>query len=107
MAWYNYWHALWPMKNNPNFFLAVGFCLCSSVTALGAEEFLLDLFSNEDIEVGCESSLGSFSRSRGGERALNLPDEDLVMILFSTGLGVLLMGEDDLVTGGSSYLRVS
>ena len=95
------------MKNNPNFFLAFGFCLCSSVAALGAEEFLLDLFSKEDIEVGCESSLGSFSRSRGGERALNLPDEDLVMILFSTGLGVLLMGEDDLVTGGSSYLRVS
>ena len=102
MAWYNYWHALWPIKNNPNFFLAVGFCLCSSVAALGAEEFLL-----EDIEVGCGSSLGGFSRSRGGDRALNLPDEDLVKILFSIGLGVLLMGEDDLVTGGSSYLRVS
>ena len=96
------------MKNNPNFFLAVGLCLCScSADALGAEEFLLDLVSSEDIEVCCAAFLGGFSRSKGGERALNLPDDDLVIIFFSIGLGVLLMGEDDLVTGGSSYFRVS
>ena len=101
---YSYWYALWPMKNSPNFFLAVGFCLWWSCSAaLGAEEFLLDLFSSEEISEGCEA----FSVSGGGDRVLNLPDEDLVRILFSTGLGLLLIGEDDLETWASSYFSVS
>ena len=83
------------MKNDPNFFFAFGFCPCSA--ALGAEEFLLDLLPG---------TCAAPTLSKGGEPARSFP-ENLVEIFFSIGLGVLLIGDDDLVNGGSSYFRES
>ena len=83
------------MENNPNFFFAFGFCPCSA--ALWAEEYLLDLLPG---------TCAAPTLSKGGEPARNFP-ENLVEIFFSIGLGVLLIGDDDLVNGGSSYFRES